>query len=373
MGEIYTCTNNAISLTNTTWGGTGDKGITGAIGSTGNPWAVGVVNPNTLTSFTGEPQLVSIPLIGNLFLPTPMPASGNVLQTGDKFLNNATGEWYLYDSTLADSFKWVLQPTNFKGTKGAHNYKATEVSFTEDSINGWTLKVPYQRQLVGHLIWPGSNIAGNFTEAKVVITTKSETQPGKALIHLVNLGSSATSDLDDIVVASKSAYVSGDGSLSCMRAVDLNINSGNIPTTPEVFGLFVQLTDSEIQGRQNLEQIKTSYNAEIAVNYKQNIEKVQEETRDSFYKILKTHGIYSRNETTEDRNKREQEQREEKIKRDTKSKQDEEAFSADPTKASGSKGYASFRKEGPPQSPMPTPNPGNTFDASITVHHLSLR
>jgi len=404
MGEIYTCTNNAISISNKTLGAEGLTGWTGINGKTGNPWAGGLVDPNdlyisipnfvtdsngvvTLSGFTQTPGPFQGITSLNPKVTTAFPAAGNVLQTGDTYIHEVTGEWWIFDSTLAIGSQWVKQNTLLRGVTGPPNYKVTEVSFTHggDGKNihmdtGWTVSIPYVRQLIGHVIYPGSAIAGAINSAKIAVTTKTETNAVDVQLHVVNLGIS-TAGIDDIIVANKTFASSGDGSLDSMRIVDMNVNAANIPTTPQVFGVFVLLKKTTIQERLSLEQIKNAYTNEIAVNYKQEIVKAQEETRDSFYKVLSRHGINSTNETTEDRNKRTAEERVEKVKRDSKAKADEDAFSEDPTSSTGSKSYPSFRKGGPntqrgdgtiPSPPTP-PGTDTDFLAEVTIHHLSLR
>lgn len=398
MGEVYTCTNNALSITKNTIGIPGKKGFQGPTGPSGNPWAVGTTNPNLLTSYSGEPVVTQVPLIGTIFVPTPFPKPGNSIITGDKFLNKVTGEWYIYDSTLDDGFKWVLQSTNLKGNPGPPNYVTTDISFTKKDpapqaglfSSGWSVDVPYDRQLIGHLIWPGSSISGNFTTAQVSFTTKTGAQAVDIRFDLVNLGISAGPTIDDIVVASKLVSSSGNGSYNSMRIVDLNILTDNIPTTPEVFGLFVHLSNTEIQERVILEQIKTSYNDDIALNYKKAIDKTKVGDRNSFYTALSKDGITSINETVEDRNKRIQEERELQIESDLKTKADADKFSEDNTTLSGSKPYTSFSRttsstgggrggiaggEPPttPGIPYDPLNPNNSFTSEVIVHHLSLR
>jgi len=405
MGEIYTCTNNAISITDKTLGETGLEGWTGINGRTGNPWATGILDPNeiyvsipnfvtdsngiiTISGYTNTPGPYQGVTSFNPEVTTPFPATGNVLQTGDTYIHRVTGEWWVFNSSNVFGSQWVKQLTLFRGVTGPPNYKVTEVSFnhggdgkTLHKDTGWTVNIPYARQLIGHVIYPGSAVAGTINSAKIAVTTKTETNAVDVQLHVVNLGIS-TAGIDDIIVANKTFASSGDGSLDSMRIVDMNVNAANIPTTPQVFGVFVLLKKTVIQEKLALDQIKSAYTNEIAVNYKQEILKAQEETRDSFYKVLTRHGINSTNETTEDRNKRISEERNEKAKRDSKAKADEDAFSEDPSSATGSKAYPSFRKGGGRNNkrgdgtiPSPPTPPGTDADflAEVTIHHLSLR
>jgi len=331
MGEVYTCTDNAKSISNDTIGMAGDQGFTGPNGPTGNPWAVGIVHPSTLTSFVGKNYVLNSADV-------PFPSTGNVLQTGDRYLNSLTGEWFIYSSTLGN---WVAQSTNLKGNQGPPNYAVTEVSFTKNIATGWTVSTVYDKQLVGHVIWPGSNVAGAISSVKVALSTNTQTASTDVILHLVNLGP-AIGDIDDIVVAAKTETVSGDGSLGSMQIVDLNIIPANVPANPEMFGLFVTLSMTGPHERQILEQLTSQYSGEIAVNYKQNILKSKEDTRNSFYNVLSKHGLISRNEFPEERNKRIQEEREAQSKTDSKTQADVDKFSEDSSTVSGAKNYNSF-------------------------------
>ena len=280
MGALYTNTTNAIRFSERITGPKGKPGFIGPTGPKGNKAVYLPYDPTTPEYATGIANGSIIPKDsdGNKF---PTTVGGTWPNTGDKFINSLTGAVYAWNGT-----KWVANGTNVKGIRGLGNFVKSEVSFNGIFDNqGFTVSAQNQKTLVGHIIYPGKAVSGPINNVQVLVQTSSGGNNLIATVYLVNLGN-LDAGIDDIVVAQSSAYLNGKGDDTSWSLLNLTVYPDNVPSTQEIFGLFVLLRADKKQETTHISNLGARYGAEAASAYTTMLKETEATSKEVFYKIL---------------------------------------------------------------------------------------
>ena len=290
MGTLYTNTDNATPVSTGIIGPQGPQGYLGPKGLVGNNWAWMVTDP---------------PTPGPGVQPPILNQAGTVLNgtgyggPGSRWINYTTGEWFQFDGT-----SWATQG-NLLGNKGADNFLKTEVSFNGKSSKGFDVDKINKSILVGHLIFPGTSIAGAINNVQVLLQSSSDSKAFRASVYLVNVGQTSAAT-DDIVVAQTGfTSLSGKGDDSSWKILSLTVNAPAVPVQQSIFALFVKLRLNREQEIDWIQKLKADYTDEIAGLYSSKLSKLENTSPNSFYNTLDTdYGISPPAETDVKRQER---------------------------------------------------------------------
>jgi len=251
MGSVYTNTNNAVSCSNID-GKPGPRGPRGDRGITGNNWVYVPFDPTRGFQVTGkDEQGNSLPSNTGAIFPSKY----------DKWLNSLTGVWFEWDGS-----SWIEQPLPKIGPKGPDGIIRTDISFGRNyDTRGFTVATLNKDISVGHLIFPGTTLAGAMTSVKVLTQCNSEGKNLKVRITLLNINQS-DSTTDDIIVAQTpgSHFVNGNGGDSSWKISDLTIIPANVPVTEEILLVTARIVDSSGGGG---EGTKTTLNRYVNISH----------------------------------------------------------------------------------------------------------
>tara|TARA_R110002126_G_scaffold127296_1_gene269490 strand:- start:6435 stop:7208 length:774 start_codon:yes stop_codon:yes gene_type:complete len=235
MGSVYTNTNNAVSCS-TSDGKLGPLGPRGDRGITGNNWVYLPYDPSKgFELFATDEQGNSLPSNTGAIFPSKF----------DTWLNSITGVWFEWDG-----IDWIKQPLPKFGPKGPDGIIRTDISFGRNAdTRGFTISQVEKDFTVGHVIFPGTSLAGPMTSVKILTQSNTENSNLKVRISLVNINQSNILS-DDIVVAQTIAthYLNGNGGDSSWKISDLVIVPANVPTTEEILAVVVRLVEPSSGG-----------------------------------------------------------------------------------------------------------------------------